>query len=107
MKNKKSRRNFIFVTTVFRFKSQNPTRRVWGWHSSFDEANKSILQNFGDVFECGYYQMGLIEKMSDGSMAMSKQEWWYRATTHPNGKIKISRAEKPKKLKNVVHFSMG
>lgn len=109
MKRKTPKENHIYVMTVFRFRVKTPEKystRVWGWYPTFDEANQAVRKNFGDMFECGYYQMALIEKMNAGCVAMCEQEWWYKAS-YKEGKTKVTRTKKPKQFEGIVHFSMG
>ncbi len=100
---------FIYTMTVIRFKPDNiskDVRRTWGWYTTFDEADTAVMLNYGDMFESGYYQLAVVEKMESGALAMMKREWWYKASCN-NGKMKVEKIDKPARYGRTVNFSMG
>ena len=86
------------------------SRRVWGYTLGFEEAEKAILNNTGDLFEC-YYQYAVIENTPPGvptwGYGRSKVMGWYRATYNGAGSIEIVSCPCPKSMENTSGFAMG
>ena len=79
--------------------------RTWGWFADFKTAEKSVLENWGDIYE-GEYFMALIEEVPEGSVVnMPTHEYWYKWTgTWKKGKyVKVNNG-KPEEYKNIVSF---
>jgi hypothetical protein len=97
--------NKIYVLSVFKF---DPHRsRVWGWFSEFDDAETAVLENEGDIYECGYYDVALIECYSEGVLSDIPEETWYNARYDSNSDYTVTRREKPAHLEGLVYFAMG
>ena len=98
--------------------SINPTRsRCWGFFPSFGAAEKIVLNNVSDIFEENYYNLALIEKISEGLFGYSdgKNNSWYEAKysivspkhsfgSNPDSIIKI---DEPEFAKNIVGWAIG
>lgn len=72
----------VFLVAVFercKVPDSSPPSRLWGWYSSFDAAEKAVLENHTDIFEAAYYEMAVIEEIPEGVCAVAKGVWWYRA----------------------------
>lgn len=73
-------RDFVvyFVTTL------GPGRaRTVGYFRSFDDARKCVEENWGDIYEAGYYPYAVIEAMPEGlypaPLLMDRDhQTWYR-----------------------------
>jgi hypothetical protein len=104
----KIHRRVIYTMTVIQERNQSHgMSRTWGWFLDFGDAEQAVLQNAGDMFECGYYQKAVIEEVTEGSLAMSKNEWWYEASYDEKFGTTVRKIEKPHDYKNIVHFAMG
>jgi len=81
------------------------TGRTWGWFSDFKTAEKSVLENWGDIFE-GEYSMAVIEEVPEGSVInIPTNEYWYQwKGSWEKGKYVRAFDRKPKEYKNVVSF---
>ena len=100
--------------------------RLWYIFATFEDAEACVLQNQSDIFEFRY-DYALIEKTrliggkndaeDTSDVEESKQrEWWYCADYSKGEEVKtvggmvvgreplITACEKPKILKNIVHF---
>ncbi len=102
--------NQIYLVTVLtdheRKRKGGPTSRLWGWYPTFDEAEKSILENHGDLFEC-LYDYAVIESLAPGVQRIAKVEKWYKADwehrTGPNHPT-IAPCEAPSWSLNLFNF---
>lgn len=73
-----------------------PERKTnWGYYFSYDDAEKSILENYTDLFEIGYYQYAVITAIPEGLCAISDVLQWF---DYNNGAIK--KINKPEEFKN-------
>lgn len=70
----------IFFVAVY--ESERPYRaggnRTWGWYETFEEAERAVLENHTDIFECTY-DYAVIEEVGPGVMALGEVRQWYRA----------------------------
>jgi hypothetical protein len=99
------------------------SRRLWTLYQDFDEAEKVVLENAGDIFEY-YYNVALIEEIGiidkndppqpgQEHLWGPPRQWWYRAeyTTSADGEQSrnpvITKMEVPENFKNVCYFWVG
>ena len=85
-------------------------------YGRFEDAEKAILENKGDMFE-HYYNYALIEETwvidhsvpSDGTKEnwFPPQEWWYKASYDEEGECHVEKCDKPESLDRVVYFWTG
>src|SRR5271154_3764287 len=55
-------------------------QRIWGYYFDFDAAENAILTNYSDLFEEGYYNHAVIERVQPGiCTAPAEQMQWYFA----------------------------
>lgn len=115
MENEKS----IFLVTCIGYSKLNPYIkdgyycRTWGWYSTLQQAQKSILGNIGDMFEEGYYKHAVIEEMPEGIMPIPIEHDWYEASyaadldatriRTPN----VITIQRPDKFEGMIGFSLG
>jgi hypothetical protein len=77
----------IFIIAVI---NEEPERkRTWGWYERFEDAEKAVIENHTDIFECGYYDLAVIEEMPEGVCAIEENTWWYRAIYPPEGRYPV------------------
>ena len=84
-------------------------------YARFEDAEKAVLENRGDIFE-NYYNYALIEEtwVIDHSVPNEEaknwfppKEWWYKASWDDEGEITIEKTTKPESLDRVVFFWTG
>jgi len=92
------------------------SQRLWHFFAHFEDAEKCVLENWGDMFE-NYYNVALIEEhfvydpqdIAD-SLVVGKQ-WWYQATyeeyERDADRIYISKIEPPASLQGIINFWAG
>ena len=105
----------IYVVSVFFLKDKDYTDRirVWGWFSDLETAEKCVLENWTDMYECGYYNRAVIEEMPEGVCVISRYHKWYKIEYLDKEEFdqvdsyKITEIEKPEIYKNVCNFAMG
>lgn len=79
-----------------------------------EKAVKCINENWGDIYECGYYNYALIEPFTEGLYGSCARDLeWYFVEYNPdfrtNGEPEytVSRCSTPKRYKNIVGFGLG
>ncbi len=77
---------------------------TWGWYSDFKTAEKSVLENWGDIFE-GNLSYAVIETVSEGITNLPKETWykWRGPLQGKTGGYKPG-AKKPKKYERTAKF---
>lgn len=78
--------------------------RVWGWYSTWEAAHAAVIANMGDMNEAGYYDIILIEEVSEGIIAMGRNTWWYK---YNEEKDIYESMEDPEWADGIVNWSMG
>ena len=94
------------ITCVWPARDGKSNIRCWGYYFTFNEAERVILNNDTDIFECGYYTYAVIEEIRPGLLIRQRGEWWYRYK-RINSKDKISKCKKPKELIGTICFGLG
>jgi hypothetical protein len=79
--------------------------RTWGWYASLEEAEQSVLKNWTDLNECGYYEHALIEEIQEGVLygGATPKEWWFcwKGSFEKGG---YKPTNKPKEYSNIIGF---
>lgn len=73
-----------------------------GWFKKFEEAEKCILFNWGDIQEAGWYNHAVIEKINEGLYGYTRLEFWY----YMSGKD-IYAISKPEQLQGTIGWAMS
>lgn len=89
--------------------------RAQGWYPTLYMARAAVAQNCGDLFELGYYNHAVIERVVQGINVSVTTEHWYRAEytlvdgaiTPDNSKPAVSKIEKPTRLVGSRNFGVG
>jgi len=103
---------YIYVIVLFKIQSGIVKQeRAVGWFNSFEEAERYVLSNEGDMYEYGEYNVALIEKIHSG-FYMKPEETWYAVDASQEREIgvmeyKIEKCEKPGIFEKICGFSMG
>lgn len=99
----------IYTITCFKLlDSENDRWRTWGWYRNWSDANDAVLKNATDMFEGGYYNMAVVEKVEEGILPICGEHWWYKAFFEASdNKMKVERWGRPAQLEHICNFSMG
>ena len=85
--------------------------RTWGFFFNFEDAERSVLENWGDIYELGYYNLAVIEEMPEGICPCEDEATtrWYKVEYDGNkeGKHIVTPIDRPEKYKQVCNFSIG
>ena len=76
--------------------------RSVGWFPTLDRAEEVVMNNEGDIYECGYYNYCVIEKVSPGLYPDVSREEWFE---WKNGGYTL--IPKPDWLKDSLNFGIG
>jgi len=78
---------------------------TWGWFDKLEDAQESVRENWGDMYE-GCYNYAVIEEVGKGILNHGMKEWWYKwKGSWEQGGYKKSK--KPKQYSNVIGFWGG
>ena len=104
----------IFVLTVMKLGSGGASRRsrTWGWFPNLTTAETAVVQNHGDIYEAGYYDLAVLEEFPWGPLALARSEIWYRVECSGDGgaapyEYVVKQCEKPTALEGLISFGMG
>jgi hypothetical protein len=105
----------IFVLTVLLVEPHGSVKRqrTWGWFPTLPLAEEAVLENHGDMYEDGYYNMAILEEFAWGASVIASTEHWFSATPKWEGgrsrlaTYDVKRCDKPRALAGVVNFGMG
>lgn len=117
-----------YFITVFYSKDLNDPdgsdkrSRTWGYYRDLTRAEQAIYENWTDMYECGYYNLALIEAIDEGilSHAMcdrgpgkpSKSRWWFTVIPQfdKDGCVVdyvVGRTSEPAWAKNIIGYALG
>lgn len=99
-----------FVTTMTGEKpmSNGQTRRgsrCVGYFADADRAVEAVLENWGDIYEMGYYPICVVETLSQGLYPQTKAIRWFEWDEKIEGYREMD--ERPEDLKRIVNFGLG
>lgn len=84
--------------------------RLWYLFSSFEHAERCVLENETDIFE-NYYNLALIEEISildKKPIWQAPKQWWYRAQyVDDYSTCSVEQIDAPQRAENVVCFWVG
>lgn len=69
-----------------------------------EDAVRCVTENWGDIYECGYYNIAIIEETWQGLYPHIESETWFEWDKKKKGYIEIN---KPNVFKNVISFGIG
>lgn len=106
-----------YFITVFQTEndSEYKYKRNWGYFRDLARAERAIYENWTDMYEVGYYDIALIEKISEGlcQCAFEDERWWFRIIPELDkdgcitNKYIVTRTDEPKWAKNMVGYANG
>jgi len=74
-------RDRIFVIhTIFIENGELKRQCAWGYYFDYISAEKAVLENHTDIYECGYYNYAVIAELKPGTVArivnFKSQKWF-------------------------------
>lgn len=108
-----------FLTTIGFYPENYPNcagerhERCVGYFNTFEEAEKATLENWGDIYECGYYQYVVIEAIKPGLYSIDIHPTWYEAkwiesnAEYPLGRYEVTKIETPDFAECMCGWSIG
>lgn len=96
----------FFVVTLHRDKKRS---RTWGFYERLEDAERCVYENWADIYERGYYDLALIEEMSEGLCPFSKYSRWY-AVKYNGPELDTYTVEPiicPPQFEHLCNFSIG
>jgi hypothetical protein len=94
-----------FVTVLH---SKERRHRCWGYFSDEETAVKSVLQNWTDMYEHGYYDLAVIETIPEGLCAVPDKTTWFSAEMVGDSEYSVTRlSEPPERFQRVGMFALG
>ena len=100
----------VYFVATFRGLAKNygtSGTRVVGYFEDLETAKKCVKENWGDIYEDGYYKYAVIEDVEDGlyRSAESKPQFYkWVGDIKTGGYRPIKR---PRALKNIFGFTIG
>jgi hypothetical protein len=89
-------------------------KRCWGWYKDLERAERCVKENWGDIYENGYYNLALIEPITEGMIGVCPgDERWFKVvalpedTFKPLEEYKIVEIQAPKIFANICGWSLG
>lgn len=94
-------------------------QRLWYLFKNFEDAEKCVLENHGDIFECDYdyavieetYVHDYSNPAKDGELAYVPEQWWYHAEYSTTNRWEtdpiICKVNRPKCMENVCYIWIG
>lgn len=82
----------------------SPQNRCVGYFKSFDDAKRIILNNIGDIYECGYYPYAMIEKIEEGLYSNSRIVTFFKWSSVKNMYIEC---KVPETFLHLAGFAIG
>jgi hypothetical protein len=68
--------------------------RCWGYFKEHRHAVRAVMEDEGHIYEHGYYNLALIEKVSEGVLPKSEGQEWFKVS-YRAGKHTVEPIEKP------------
>lgn len=96
------------------------SERLWFFYANFEDAERCVLENKGDIFEY-YYNVALIEehyvhdpndRPPSNFNGLIARQWWYKVDyiQKEDGSLSdmvISKIDAPRIFKNIINFWAG
>ena len=80
--------------------------RCWGWFEKEEDAEACIRENWTDIYENGYYNLAMIEPMTQGPLCVHpRQNRWFDVEYVDQNTYNVTEIEKPERFKHICGFS--
>lgn len=108
-----------FLTTVGFYSNQHGIHagerhsRCVGYFDTFNEAETAALENWGDIYECGYYEYVVIEAIGSGLYQTDFHPSWYKAEwvesskEHLAGRYSVTKIDPPEFASHICGWGIG
>jgi hypothetical protein len=93
----------IYTVTTMRGALAAGSRSVGFFYLKAD-AERCLAENWGDIYECGYYPFAVIERVEQGIYTVPRSEYWYKWDDKKKGYVPC---EKPDRFKQVCGWSLA
>lgn len=98
------------VTTLFinEKEGQVVRSRAWGYFFDEEKAKDIVIKNSTDIFEAGFYNFAVVEKVNEGVFGKCEKAGWYKAEyiAEQAGPI-VKKIKEPAFLKRYIRFWAG
>lgn len=101
----------IYTVTCLKWNIDTVERdRCWGFYSDDAHAERAVLANATDMFECGYYDYAVIERYEQGIVTLGKVVAWffadYSKDEEGSGPV-VSKIDAPEWSKGSCNWGIG
>jgi hypothetical protein len=99
-----------FYSTVYKASAGERHSRCVGYFDTFEDAEAVVLENHGDIYECGFYTYAAIEEMKVGLYPHDIRMKWYKAEwveADANSRYKVELISTPEFAKHTLGWSIG
>jgi hypothetical protein len=98
--------NAFFVVVL---DSSEKRSRTWGFYTKLEAAEQCVRENWTDIYECGYYDLALIEEMPEGACAIAVSSRWYSVKYQGRelNTYAVEPIECPPQFSHVCNLSIG
>lgn len=79
--------------------------RCWGWYENQKDAEDCIKENWTDIYEHGYYNLAMIEPMSQGPLCVHPRDNRWFSVDFDGENYEVEEIETPKRFKSICGFS--
>lgn len=67
----------IYIVTTLHSK-KTKRKRLWGWFDNYEDARTCIMDSHNGIYECGFYDLAVIEEVSNGLVFRSNMQHWFK-----------------------------
>jgi hypothetical protein len=104
VKNRGAPIQHVYFVTTLQLEPENVKRsRCVGYFLKPADAFTCVEENWGDIYENGYYEYAVVEEVKPGIYSYPRKEWWYKWKKG----VGYLETEKPEAMKRTVGFSVG
>lgn len=102
--------SIFLVTTMYRGENDEHQRTV-GYFLDKSFAEETVLNNYGDIYEHGHYNLAVIEEVPEGLYQYDIEPDWYSVEfgrdEDSQARYTVRKIDTPDFAKNLVGFSIG
>jgi hypothetical protein len=95
------------IFTITTINSNGGDTRCVGFFTTFSQAEKCVIENWGDIFEY-YYDFAVVEEVTEGLYNCCQGDNYLKQWYKWNSKVKrYKKVKEPKFAKNIINWSIG
>lgn len=89
--------------------------RTWGWYANYEDAERAVMKNYTDMWECDY-NFAVIEEVPEGACPFSEVRQWfncerdivYEPNVRPNRiDLRIEKCDPPVYADGLCNLTIG